>query len=420
MKTTTFDTLLLPLYRSTTLAGSGRRGELVLSSAELIQKLERVQGDEGKYGVLNWGQPAQGYQVGDSVKVELSDPRIGLGLIADTFHDVLQFPRGRFECPKFFWLEKSLAYSDEALTKDPTFSRYQLVIEWVALLAEAAAYFDKENEELVFLKDGKFSVPVLYSTQELASFDETALRSLVKRFEDHDKMRDQLLAILAEAVVKQIAGTEPKRRFSVLLAHLPETLKSFDEGHRLYVANFSYEKVRDELQAAKLEELAKINKTFADVQGQILGIPVATILVATQFKPATVWDQVAWVNSSVLLGVLIFVLLANFAMRNQLHTLDAIEEEIKRKEEKVRTDYAKVKDIVGNTFTSLKSRLMCQRLAFWTVQALLVLGFFGACSMYFAMTPPAWKAVVELTNSGRAAPDSQKTPAGPPAAPKAR
>lgn len=420
MTTTTFDTLLLPLYRSTTLSGRGRMGELVLSNANLIQTLEKVKGNEDKYGVAIWGLPAQSYRVGDKIKIELRDPRTGLGLIADTFDDVLKFPRGRSTCPRFFWLEKSLAYSDEALTKDRTFSRYQLVIEWVNLLAEAAVYFDKENEELVFLKDGKFSIPVLYSTQELATLDETALRDLVKRFSDNDKMREQMLAILAEAIVKQIGGTEPKRRFSALLEHLPETLKSFDEGHRLYVSNFSYEKVRDELQAAMLEELAKINKTFADVQGQILGIPVATVLVATQFKLATEWGPVVWVNTAVLMGVVVFVLLAMFAMRNQLHTLDAIGQEISRKEKKIQTDYAKVKDLLSETFPKLRSRLCWQRLAFWSVKILLVLGFVGASAMYFAMTPPVWNKAVEFTGFSKKSPDSHKTPAQTPVTSKAR
>jgi hypothetical protein len=219
---------------------------------------------------------------------------------------------------------------------------------------------------------------------------------LTHKIPDKLKLRDQMLSILSEAVLKQIAGVEPKRRFVALLQHLPETLKSFDDGHRLYAANFSYEKVRDELQSAMLEELSKINKTFADVQAQILGIPVATVLVATQFKLTQDWGQYAWVNTAVFCGVLFFVILANFVMRNQLHTLDAIASEIDRKEEKIKIEYAKVQDVAAGTFPKLRSRLRWQRAAFGTVQAILVFGAVATFVFYLVMTKPAMDIVLSI------------------------
>lgn len=400
MKQTTFDTLLLPLYRSTTRKGSARKGELLLSSDVLVKAFEEVLRDDRKYGIHMENETIGTYKVGDKVQVELNDPSVRQGLVAESFEAILEYPRGRSVCPRFFWLEKSLGYSDAALASDPTFARYQLLIQWVALLAQAAAFFEKDSEELVFLKDGKLSLPVLYSAEDLCTFDDKSLRDLLGRFADVDKMREQMLSILSEAVLKQVAGVEPKRRFIALLQHLPETLKSFEDGHRLYVANFSYEKVRDELQTAMLEELTKINRTFAEVQGQILGIPVATILVATQFKLAQQWGQDAWVNTAVLFGVLVFVILANFVMRNQMHTLDAIAEEIKRKEDKIQAEYSKVKDVVSGTFPKLKSRLCWQRTAFWTVQIILVIGALAASAFYLVMTKPALSKVMSLIGYG--------------------
>ena len=133
---------------------------------------------------------------------------------------------------------------------------------------------------------------------------------------------------------------------------------------------------------------------------------------------ATEWGQSVWINTSILFGVFIFVLLANFAMRNQLHTLNAIKEEIVRKEKKIKADYAKVKDITDDTFKKLRSRLRWQRLAFWSVQFLLAVGFFGAVAMYFAMTPPAWEKAATLTGFNTKTSDRQKTPKTLPTPPK--
>jgi hypothetical protein len=390
MTPTKFDTLLIPLYRQVQLVGkSGRTGVINLTTDELVKAFNDVLNDERRFGVVAQQDVGSSIELGAAIEIELVDPATGLGLLADKFDDVLQFPRGRSKMPRFFWLERQLAYSDEGLSAIPVVRRYKQVIELVALLAKAAAYFDKDTEELVFLKPGKVCLPVKYLEDDLVKLDESALQTLLSQFQSSDKLHEQLLSILADAVVKHVCGLEPSRRFASLLSHLAEVAKDFDDGRRLYVSNFSYEKVRSQLEADMLDELARINKTFADVQGQILGIPVATVLVATQFKVTPVWGPDAWVNTAVLIGVVAFVLLANFVMYNQLHTLDAIGNEIKRKKEKIQSEYELVKDMVSSTFTTLDSRLKLQRRAFWVVQGVLALGFLATLVMYIAVTEPA-------------------------------
>lgn len=397
MKPTKFDTHLVPLYRQTELdGGASRVGTLNLTTPDLAQAFNAVRHDERRFGVIAKDQVVDDVTVGTSIQVELGDPATGLGLLADSFDDVLLFPRGRSVVPSFFWLEHRLAYTDEGLNDIPIYIRYKLVIELVSLLAKAAAYFDKDTEELVFLKSGKISLPVKYIASDLNNVSIPVLQTVLNQFGSSDKLQEQLLPILADAVVKHVSGLEPSRRFASLLGHLPEVLKDFNDGRRLYLSSFSYERVRSQLEADMLEELAKINKTFADVQGQILGIPVATVLVATQFKLATDWGPQAWVNTSVLIGVLVFVILANFVMRNQLYTLDALAIEIKRKKDKVLAEYVTVKDIVSGTFPKLESRLKLQRLAFFSVQLILVIGFLAAVAMYLAMTEPAWQMLKRI------------------------
>jgi len=174
-------------------------------------------------------------------------------------------------------------------------------------LSEGAAYFDKGSQELIYLKPEKITLKVNYLAVDLDKLPREALKALLEQFKSTDKLRDELLPILADTVVSYVRGIEQSRRFTALLSHLPEVQREFDDGRRLYVASFSYERVRSQLEADVLEELARINKTFADVQGQILGIPVATVLVATQFKLTKEWGAQAWINSAVLLGVFVFV-----------------------------------------------------------------------------------------------------------------
>lgn len=392
---TKFDTLLLPLYRATVFEAGQRSGILTVTNDVLLQALLDVLKNDDKYGITLHSSQSDKLTLGAVVKVNLADPRVGMGLLADTLSDVLHYPLGTVTQPRFFLADKRLAYTDAALDEIPEVVRYRKVLRLVDLLGQSAAYFDKNTPELIFIKDGKLGLPVRYGVSDLGTLDAESLDALLTRFEI-DTNREQKLAMLAEAVMKQCAGVEPQRRFTVLLSHLKETLKSFDDSYRLFIANFSYERVRDELQSEKIEELTKIHKTFSDVQGQILGIPVATILVATQMKVATAWDAVAWINTAVLGGVWVFAILMFFVMRNQQHTLDALDQEIKRKKKKIEKTYATVSDLVSEFFPELERRLGVQRWAFRAVDLVVAVGFMLAHIMYFAMTAPAWKPFTNI------------------------
>ncbi|HGY8153981.1 TPA: hypothetical protein ACNTEA_005073, partial [Escherichia coli] len=81
---------------------------------------------------------------------------------------------------------------------------------------------------------------------------------------------------------------------------LGQLYESYQKGYKVFVSGFSYEKILDQLRVAKIEEMGKIHKVFSDIQNQILGIPVATIIVATQMKQANGWDSQALINTAVV------------------------------------------------------------------------------------------------------------------------
>lgn len=166
-------------------------------------------------------------------------------------------------------------------------------------------------------------------------------------------------------------------------------LKSFSEGYRLFVADFSYDKIVNQLEVAKLEEIGKIHKTFSDIQNQILGIPVATVVVATQMKSASHVGYEFWVNTAVLVGCWVFAILSGFVLRNQLHTLTAIGNEIARKKQQMLKDYKSVEDLITKSFPFLEARLRAQRLAFYAVNIVLAIGFILSHFVYFNLTTPA-------------------------------
>ncbi|WP_432719868.1 hypothetical protein R0382_003633 [Jeongeupia wiesaeckerbachi] len=377
---------LVSVYRATQFEACARAGTLTVATTEQLTLLIKLFDDPREFGLAYSGLDASKINVGDTIHFHVEDPRVGLGCFAQSLEDVLNFRTGRIRAQRFFLLDEVWASGDA----DPPelVARYQIVLKLIELFGECAAYLDKDAQELVLVDGGKLTIPVSYSVKHLTELDVRKVEELLSRF-GLDTHREQKLSILAKEIRAICSPITLRNRFAFLLEHVAELLKRFDEGYRLFVADFSYEKIVNQMEVAKLEELAKIHKTFADVQNQILGIPVATIIVATQLKPTSAVDATLWVNSAVLVGVWVFAILTWLVLRNQLHTLNAIEEEIDRKWKKIETDYAAIKDIVSGTFTALKHRLRTQRVAFRAVDAVVVVGVLMAHIVYLALTKPA-------------------------------
>ena len=157
----------------------------------------------------------------------------------------------------------------------------------------------------------------------------------------------------------------------------------------MYAAGFSYDKLKDTVEAARVEYIGKIHKVLSDIQNQLLGIPVATIIVATQMKVAPGFGTEFLVNSAVLLGCWVFAILTLLLLRNQQHTLSVLKEEITRQKRQLEKEYAPVAGNLNGTFKSLESRALTQQIVLWVIDG-DVAGLLLSHWAYARLTPDAW------------------------------
>lgn len=379
---------LVALYCAIDFKTNSRQGTFTIANDEQRDLVASIlSADNDEYGLRILQGNADALRAGETVELEVNDPKISIGIVATDLDDLLVAPKARIREPiRYFVISDKFCNSDQ--TVPDSIECYRNLIKLIALLKQAAAYLDEETGELVFIHDGKYELPIQFSAAELQQMDIGCISRLLESFEN-DTHRDQKLAILAKSVQFVCNTAKSKERFGLLLEHLPELLKSFSEGYRLFVADFSYDKIVSQLEVAKLEEIGKIHKTFSDIQNQILGIPVATIVVATQMKAAITVGYEFWVNTAILVGCWIFAILSIFVLRNQLHTLNAIGAEIARKKEQMRREYKSVEDLISKSFPLLEARLRAQRYAFYTVDLILVIGLILSHIVYLFLTDPA-------------------------------
>ncbi len=337
-------------------------------------------------------------------------PRIGWGRIANDLDALLKTPKALIKEPRQYILlsPEFTAMSDKALD-DSDVTRYRKVIELIGVIKESAAFMDKEEQRLVFINSGRFDIPVIYDADDILSIDLGGVEKIINSIPEGTHQK-QCEAIMAEAIVSLTKSQPEKKRFKYLLEHVSDLIKRYEDGYQLFASGFSYEKVRDQVEAARIEYTGKIHKVLSDIQNQLLGIPVATVIVATQMKKATDISYSFWVNSAVLLGCWIFSVLMIFLLHNQYHTLSVIKEEVKRQSKQMESEFALIKDSFESVFSYLFKRICTQKTVLW------VLGFFLASALiishviYFKLTPPAveiWTSSIDFVHGLAKGSDSQ-------------
>lgn len=379
---------LVSIYRNVTFEQNATEGVLTLSNDELKNTLKELLEEDNldDSGLSFASGDIDNILTGQSVRLYINAPRIGVGILAKNLDELLAANKSCIEELKNYFLIDYKFAKQDYLVPDGV-KRYRELLAFIQLLKSAAAYLEAEREELIFINEGKFSIPIKYSYNDLLVADFEAIKKIKESF-SNDLHKEQKLAILADTLIVLVNGASPVERFNRLLTHLPELLSKFSDGYRLYVSNFSYDKVRSELEAAQVEYTAKIHKVFTDIQNQLLTIPVATVVVATQMKQATGSDQF-WINTAVLIGSFIFVILVVFLVWNQKHTLDTLEKEITRQKSLIANKYQAIANF-DDIFAGLNDRLCFQKRILWVIGLVIFIGFTLAITVYFIFTPVAW------------------------------
>lgn len=375
--------ILTELYRRMEFREEYHVGSLSLSDQPDCDLINRLLDDPREFGLsIESGTVAPG----STINLRVTPPRSGLGFVFATYNVLLNAPKNQCQEPaKYFILESKFRYDDAQM---PAFiNNYRAIMKFVDLLKQTAAYFDSSTCQLVFLRKEVIKLSPLFSAETVQNLKRDHLDNLIACFND-DTHKDQKLDILIESIQAVCEDIEPQKMFAFLLDNIQRLHEKFLKGYRIYSSGFSYDKVMDQLRTAKVEEMGKIHKAFSDIQNHILGIPVASVIVATQFKEASVWSGQGITNTIILMGCMFAATLIWLALSNQMQSMKALNEEIEYKKKQVNKEYSFIKDDVNGVFSSIKTRLETQKRTFWIIRGVLIIGIITAVVVYCWYTKP--------------------------------
>jgi hypothetical protein len=345
-------------------------GEIVVADAVMATFLRELLTEESADDypcLIEQGDP-ETLKVGDALRLGFGSPKTSIGLLVESVDALLKNREVAAAVVDYKWYvfeEDTASWEvDNDLCK-----RLDLVKRLIAALELSATLFDHRKTTLIFIRGGRFDVPVQYSAAALKSIDVVAAETLINEIGREDGHSKQRREICCTAVCELLASTTAESRFSELLNRMKDLRTRFEEGYKLFASSFSFEKIREEAETVRIEYTTKIHKTLADIQGQLLGIPVSTIVVATQFKDVATTPDHLWINIAVMTGATIFCFLLWMALWNQKHSLDVIADEVKRHEDGLKRQSEELAAKLSDVFVKLQARV------FWHEVALAIIFF---------------------------------------------
>ena len=234
----------------------------------------------------------------------------------------------------------------------------------------------KGNEKtLIFLNKNKVEITSEYGKDDL--HDLTGLSDFEKDFSLSETHKEQKQTIIKTALLELFEGRNGLK-FSELLAKFSDFVEKVQANYDLYIAEFSFQRVKHEVEKEKLEAMVKLNKVFSDIQNQLLAVPAALVLIGGQMQNTGHFEPK---NALIWFGALIFALFMDLLVRNQRHTLEAVNNEIEQQRNEIKTKYHAVAERFKSIYDEINVRYKHQKLVICVVEALVGLSFLVATGM---------------------------------------
>ena len=268
-------------------------------------------------------------------------------------------------------------FHGNATTLPEDLEKYFAVVSFVDYLRSVADY--SQNSDLVFITKSALEISVNFNTSDL-SCDLKELEVLVSHLSDESQRLERKQ--LFKSVLSQFIGDElPKfERFRYLLRQISNLNEEYRNSHQLYVEQYSFHKVKAELDKELLDLGDKIQGVINDAQNKFIAVPAAFVLLATNFDFS---GKNLALNGTLVIGSLFFSVLVQILLGNQFASLAFIEDATNRFEGSVYEEKKGIlKTSLKSAFDKIKKRRNAQKTKLWLIAFLVWVAFLVSVGLY--------------------------------------
>lgn len=326
-------------------------------------------------------------------------PRTGFGRLFENIQEILS--KHPTKEPKNYYIKSIDFYcNDDSIPKH--IQKYRSYISFISFLTSIATYVDESLGRSIFINEGRVytvSMKAQLSIHELESLDFDYMESLKQTLiNNDDAYLDNRKSLFFEALGECINDTKDAN-IAFVIKSIKSIAQAYDKRVKVFLSNFSYDKIINQLKTMQVEETGKIHKVFSDIQNHALALPIASFLAISQMREFSKTTDLV-VNTFILAGVIIFVLIMSFLLWNQFLTLWTIETELKNRQKRIFLDpkYAFFKNDaeVTQIFNSLTWRRRTQKFILFCVGSIGFLCLTASTLYYIYLNyPSTWQILLE-------------------------
>jgi len=306
------------------------------------------------------------------------------GRFFNSLDEALTAPARRIAPPEHFYLiDTDQIYHADQDDLPVEMRNYFTAAKLYRLLMSVADHHggaSADAKTLIFLNSGKVEITPQYGVADLHELGR--LDDFEREFIVSDAHKDQKQTIIKTVLAELFTGRN-KFPFSELLARFDDFFGRVQSSYQLYVAEFSFHKVKDEVEKEKLDAMIKLNKVFSDIQNQLLAIPVALVLVGGQMEDKGLLTSK---NFLIWFGVLVFSILMSLLVRNQRNTLKAVKDEIDQQKRQIETKYQSITIRFTEIYEEINRRHLDQKRLIWVVDVLVTISFLITTGMLLLLS----------------------------------
>lgn len=253
--------------------------------------------------------------------------------------------------------------------------KYHALINFIQSIGDLAKYKEESPDIttcVIICEQKALILPIIYSGEDVVNID-FPIEEMNYATELFKKNNSEEKLLFINELMEFLSNVTEENRFVYLLQNFNEYYSKSIDSFQYYIRNFSYNKLKSELDNAILDYSKKIQSVINDAQSKLIAIPAAFVLAAANIE----FDNILSIkNIAILISLYIFALLIGIFLNNQSSVLNMIDINIQSYKGSFGGNGNVVKDafiLVDKELIKQKNRLFITQFINWGIPALLTL-----------------------------------------------